>query len=157
MRGLTVRLLVAYGLVAAALIAGLILLTGGSGSSSADGDTVTVRVGGVPVQAELALTEASRRRGFSGRPRPRPGAGILFVFDGAEGHDFWMRGVAFPLDMIWIRAGRVTGVTARARPAPDTASAPLYPSPGPVDRVLEVPGGWAAGNRVARGDPYRGR
>jgi uncharacterized membrane protein (UPF0127 family) len=78
---------------------------------------------------------------------------MLFVFGSAAPRDFVMRGVEFPIDMIWIRSGRVTGVTADARPVRETGMR-LYPSPGPIDRVLEVPAGWAAANGVEAGDRF---
>ena len=80
---------------------------------------------------------------------------MLFVFDSLGRRDFWMRGVDFPLDMIWIRDGRVRGVTPDVPPEAISRNR-LYPSPGPIDRVLEMRGGWAAARSIRTGDPYRG-
>jgi uncharacterized membrane protein (UPF0127 family) len=149
---MSIRLVLAYLVLAATVGAVVLVLAGDRSDPPGDGDNVAVRLGASTVRAEIAATEGSRARGFSGRERPTAGHGILFVYPDAGRRSFWMRGVAFPLDMVWIRGGRVTGVTRRAPPASDTANGPLYPSPGPVDRVLEVPGGWAIRHRIGPGD-----
>jgi uncharacterized membrane protein (UPF0127 family) len=61
-----------------------------------------------------------------------------------------MKGMRFPIDIVWIERGRITGV-ARDVPVP-VNGLPTYESPGPADRVLEVPAGWAARHGVGRGD-----
>jgi uncharacterized membrane protein (UPF0127 family) len=150
------RVLIVWLLFGAVL--GLVLALAGPDDeaiSASDGDIVRVSVGGVPVFAEIARTDRSRTRGLAGHRRPQPGEGMLFVFGSTVRRDFWMRGVPYSLDMIWIRGDRVTGVTARA-PREAVSGERLYPSPGPVDRVLEVAGGWAAARSVEAGDRYRG-
>src|SRR4051794_26068174 len=98
---LVARLLVVWGLFALALAVVLAFAGSDEDGQAADGDVVKVRVGGVPVRAEIAATDASRTRGLGGHRRIAPGEGMLFVFRGAGSHDFWMQGVDFPLDMIW--------------------------------------------------------
>ena len=149
------RILIVWGLFGLALAVVLAFAGSDENGQAADGDVVTVRVGGVPVVAQVAATDGSRTRGLAGHRRLEAGEGMLFVFDGAGGHDFWMQGVDFPLDMIWIRGDRVAGVTRRAPPEAQSGRR-LFPSPGPIDRVLEVPGGWAARESVRAGDAYRG-
>jgi uncharacterized membrane protein (UPF0127 family) len=146
------RLLLAYGTLATVVAALVMVLSpGGSSKEPADGDTVTVRVGGVPVRATVAGTAAAKTRGLSGRAALPRGEGMLFVYDEPRRRSFWMRGMRFALDMVWIRDGRVAGVT-RAVPAPSASSGtPLYPSSGAVDRVLEVPAGWAVRHDIGAG------
>jgi uncharacterized membrane protein (UPF0127 family) len=75
---------------------------------------------------------------------------MLFTYRTRERRAFWMKGMRFPLDIVWIDCDRVTGVERNA-PVPD-GGLPLYRSSGLVDRVLEVRAGWAARNRVGAGD-----
>jgi uncharacterized protein len=143
------------------LVLGLVLAivltvsTSDESEVAADADIVGVRVGGHEVSAEVAATDTSRTHGLTGREPLEPGEGMLFVYDSVGPRDFWMRGVSYPIDMIWIRDGRVTGVTRDARPAAETGLR-LYHSSGAVDRVLEVPAGWAADGSVRTGDTYSG-
>jgi uncharacterized membrane protein (UPF0127 family) len=154
MERLKIRLLLAYGALATAVAAVVMVLSaGGSPGGRPGGDTVTVRVGGVPVRAIVAATAAAKARGLSGRATLPRGEGMLFVYDEARRLSFWMRGMRFALDMVWIRDGRVAGVT-RGVPAPSASSGtPLYPSSGAVDHVLEVPAGWAVRHDVGAGAP----
>lgn len=106
---------------------------------------VEVRIGDLTVQAELALTQEQRSQGLSGRPSlPREG-GMLFVFPQEGQPGFWMRGMRFPLDLVWIsRDGRVVDLTEDANPVdpalPDD-QVPRYRPDQPVLSVLEVNAG----------------
>lgn len=135
-----------------AMLALAALALGACGSSSAgSGGSVTVQVGSAEVDAEIADNEAERERGLAGRDELPGGRGMLFVYPGSAVRTYWMKGVRFPLDIIWIDRGRVTGVEADV-PVP-RGELPLYSSRTPADRVLEVPAGWAARNGVDQGDP----
>jgi uncharacterized membrane protein (UPF0127 family) len=110
-----------------------------------------VRIEGAPeVRAELAEGEAARERGLSGRAKLEDGRGMLFVYRDHVERTYWMKGMRFPIDIVWIDRGRVSGVE-RDLPVPQ-GDVPLYSSRGPADRVLEVPAGWAARHGVEPGD-----
>jgi uncharacterized membrane protein (UPF0127 family) len=138
-----------------ALVPALALLAlAGCGSSESKTDsTVAVRIGDASVRAEVAATPAARERGLSGRASLAEDRGMLFVYPDRAVRTFWMKGMRFPIDMIWIDRGRVTGVEANA-PVPAGGDLPLYRSDGPADRVLEVRAGWAGRHGVERGDAF---
>jgi uncharacterized membrane protein (UPF0127 family) len=112
--------------------------------------TVSVRVGGTEVRADVAETAAARERGLSGRPRLAEGRGMLFVYPDHAVRTYWMKGMRFPIDIVWIDEGEVTGIE-RDAPVPQGGDLPLYSSRGPADHVLEVPAGWAGRHGVVRG------
>jgi hypothetical protein len=65
-------------------------------------------------------------------------AGMLFDFKEERPVAFWMRNTFIPLDMIFVGAdGVVSNVHVNARPQDPTS----IPSEGPVQFVLEIPGG----------------
>lgn len=106
-----------------------------------------VRFDAVVVRVELAQTAAERTRGLGGHAPLGADEGMLFVFPEAGRHSFWMKGMAFALDIIWIRDGQVVHVLADVPPPrPGTADSelPLYTPPAAADYVLEVPAGFAA-------------
>jgi uncharacterized membrane protein (UPF0127 family) len=76
---------------------------------------------------------------------------MLFVMPEVAHQVFCMRGMRFPLDLIWIVEGRVAGIT---RNVPSTFPGEL-PSPQPVNYVLEVPGGFAAKYGIKTGDQVK--
>jgi uncharacterized membrane protein (UPF0127 family) len=150
----------------AGILAVAALVLGGCGSSSGDDSTatadspsaaklrtVTVHVGKEKVTAEVARTGAERRQGLSGRASLAENRGMLFVFGDRAQRTFWMKGMRFPLDIVWIARGRVTGFAPDA--SVPTGEPPLYPSTGPADRVLEVPAGWMARHRLGVGARVR--
>jgi uncharacterized membrane protein (UPF0127 family) len=81
---------------------------------------------------------------------------MLFVYDGAANHSFWMKGMRFCLDIVWITDDRVVGATEAICPAPagtPNEAIPRTRSPEPVQYVLEVPAGWMERHDVGPGSP----
>jgi len=135
----------------AATTIGLALGACGSSERPQARRTVEVRIGAAHVLAEVAAGADARRQGLSGRARLAEGRGMLFVYRDSAERAYWMKGMRFPIDIVWIDRGRVTGVE-RDVPVPAGGPLPLYSSGAPVDRVLEVRAGWAARHHVGRGD-----
>jgi uncharacterized membrane protein (UPF0127 family) len=104
------------------------------------------------VHAELASDQASREQGLSGRPGLAEDHGMLFVYRDRAPRTYWMKGMRFPLDIVWIARGRVIGIE-RDAPVPLGGRLPVYSSDGAADRVLEVRAGWTRRHHVERGDP----
>ena len=118
--------------------------------------TTTVTVGGDALEVELALTPEARSRGLGYRAGLAPGTGMLFVTDEPRPQSFWMKGMRFCLDIVWIEGGQIVGAAESVCPDPPrTADADRarYQSPVPVSYVLEVPAGWLAANGHGPGTP----
>ncbi|MDO9227365.1 MAG: DUF192 domain-containing protein [Pseudomonadota bacterium] len=99
-----------------------------------------MHIGGQRYTVEVAATTATRERGLSGHERLAADAGMWFVFPEAGMPGFWMRGMRFPIDLIWVSPERkVLGVATlsicRDAPCPIT-----YP-PAPTIQVLEIDAG----------------
>lgn len=118
-------------------------------------EQAAVTVGGDTLTAEIADTNALRARGLGYRDGLAPGTAMLFVFDGPSVHTFWMKGMRFCLDIVWIENGAIRGAAESVCPVPGAADAdlPRYPSPEPVTYVLEVPGGWLAAHGYGKDTP----
>jgi uncharacterized protein len=136
------------------LAAATVALLGCGDDATRSAPETIVRVGDASVRVEVADDEASREQGLSGRDELPPDAGMLFVLD-TDRPAFWMRGMRFPLDIVWIKHGRVVDITARIPTPGPGGGLPTY-SPRPAaNRALEVNAGWAARHGVRRGDPVR--
>ena len=122
-------------------------------------ETTDIAVGGLPLTVELAYQPAETSLGLGYREGLAPGTGMLFIFEGPAPRSFWMRGMQFCLDIIWIETGAIQGAAESVCPEPaGTADAdlPSYSSPVPVTYVLEVPAGWLAANGLGVGTPVEG-
>ena len=93
-------------------------------------DTPVVEVGDTEFEVEVADTPLLRQRGLTGRSYLEERKGMLFIPDERYVGPFWMKGMLFPLDFIWIGSDcRVADVTVFARvPAPGT--------PGRLDSAI---------------------
>ena len=116
-------------------------------------------IGEAAFDAEVAHTPALRTRGLSGRDALAPQTGMLFVFESGRASSFWMKGMRFALDFVWVSSGcEVVGVTVNVPPpASNTADSnlPTYSSPSPAAYVFEINAGELAAHGIAAGDPVR--
>jgi uncharacterized membrane protein (UPF0127 family) len=77
---------------------------------------------------------------------------MLFIFPEAEVQNFWMKGMKFPLDVAWIKDGKVVSVdTNIPAPKPGEEPARMSSSPIGVDMVLELPAGQAYAHNIKPG------
>lgn len=116
--------------------------------------TAEISVGDSRVVVDLALTPDQQQLGLGYRNGLLPGTGMLFVFPEASDRTFWMKGMRFCLDIIWIEGGAITGAAERVCPDPDgtqDAERQRFPSRVPVTYVLEMPAGWLSANGYGMG------
>ncbi len=104
--------------------------------------TGLIEANGRSILVELALTPSSRARGLSYRESLDPERGMLFISDTPYTQRFWMRGMNFPLDMIFINGDTVVDVAANV-PAPDGGLPATITSKDKADKVLEINAGKA--------------
>lgn len=113
----------------------------------ADQRTLTIdRISAPPlsITVEVAQDEAELEKGLSYRPSLDEDAGMLFLFPVADTQVFWMRGMQFPLDMIFIRDGRIVDIRTNILPPAQTGGIPsVVRSRGTADAILEVNAGKA--------------
>jgi uncharacterized membrane protein (UPF0127 family) len=114
---------------------------------------VKIRTQVVPVA--VAATAEQQTQGLSGLDSLEWGTRMLFLYEIGDFQRFWMIDMKFPIDMVWIRDGRIVGIHHRVPvPLPGTPSRklPRYGIEELVDSVLEVPAGYAASNGWSNGD-----
>jgi uncharacterized membrane protein (UPF0127 family) len=116
---------------------------------------VSAQLGGTGIMLELALTSKKKVRGLSEREFLAENQGMLFIFAQPALQAFWMKGMKFPIDFIWLREGVVVGVTENVPPPVAGISEnefEIYRPEVPANMVLEVNAGWAARNNIQVGD-----
>jgi uncharacterized membrane protein (UPF0127 family) len=108
-------------------------------------ETVDVVVGDDTLLTELAISSDQQTLGLGYRNELKADSAMLFVNDSAAPRTFWMKGMRFCLDIVWIEAGEIAGAAENI--CPDPAGTPdqdraRVTSPVPVTYVLEVNAGW---------------
>lgn len=92
----------------------------------------------VLVKVEVVKSEEKIRQGLAGREKLSEGRGMLFQMPEDDVQRFWMKGMVFPIDIIWIEDGRVTGCEKNIQPSDSR----IFVSPSYAGYVLEVPEGF---------------
>lgn len=154
-----------HGIVALAALA-LLAGCGNSGGDStaatatvppAGAEQVRLDVGDATLLADVADDDAERTLGLGGRAALRRNAGMYFVLT-TDAPRIWMKGMRFPLDLVWIYDDRVVDVTSDVPdepPGTPEPQLPIYSPSQPANRVLEVNAGWARRNGIGAGDRVR--
>jgi hypothetical protein len=110
----------------------------------------------VRIAADVVDTPALRERGLSGRAGLAEREGMLFLFPAPAIQTFWMKGMNFPIDIVWIQSGRIVGVSPDVPPPPRMLmQLPRYASPVPCDHVLELRAGASKRLGLSVGDAVR--
>jgi uncharacterized membrane protein (UPF0127 family) len=80
---------------------------------------------------------------------------MLFPYDEPGFYSFWMKGMRFDIDIVWLREGRIVDLSAGV-PAPRGSSRfPTYRPRELTDAVLEVPAGFSVAHGWQIGDLAR--
>ena len=111
--------------------------------SSSDTGLGSVDINGYVWRVEVADDNWSRAQGLSGKENLMEGRGMLFVFDKPGRHTFWMKGMKFSLDLIWISNGVVVDITSDVPPLSLSSQNILYKPKEPANMVLEINSGEA--------------
>ena len=105
--------------------------------------------------AEIADTPQAREDGLSGIASISDTEGMLFLFSEPQILKFWMRGMQFPIDIIWIDGDTIVDITENvAVPSPATGDFDLgiYQPSKPSDKAFEVNSGWSLRHDIKIGD-----
>lgn len=90
-------------------------------------------------QLEIANTDALRSLGLGERDSLPREKGMLFLYGQPGRYGFWMHGMRFPLDMVFLSQGEIIFIERGIQPGDPKIVMP----PTPVDQVLELNSGEA--------------
>ena len=114
-----------------------------------------LQINGGKLKVEIADTQVKRSKGLGGRQRLGENEGMLFIFQRLDKYPFWMKGLNFPLDFIWIKGDRVVDILENVPPplsGQSDSSLPRYLPKVEVDKVLEVNSGTIHRLNIKSGD-----
>ncbi|MEC4675329.1 MAG: DUF192 domain-containing protein [Nitrospirota bacterium] len=101
---------------------------------------------------ESAVDNKSRARGLAGRREISGSNGMLFVLDDRKPVFFWMKGMKFPLDILFFDRNKiVTDIFEDLSPCDDC---PLISPSGPATYALEINAGLTKKYGITSGDRF---
>jgi len=112
-----------------------------------------ITIGTKKIALEIADTAVKQNRGLGYRDSLAWNTGMYFPYSQPVIPSFWMKGMRFPIDIIWIRGGRIIDVHHDV-PFEPGGNGPTVRPREAADAVLEVPAGythasgWRIGDRV---------
>jgi hypothetical protein len=131
----------------AALLLGVAAAAGAQTEPQPKLATVPLSAGMYAITAEVARTEDQRQMGLMLRKTMAPHEGMLFVFDDAEVHCFWMKNTLLPLSIAFIADdGRIVDIIDM-KPRSEDSNCPSRP----VRYALEMNKGWFAQRAIKPG------
>jgi hypothetical protein len=99
----------------------------------------TLRINNTVFRVDIANTLELRELGLSGRESLAAGTGMLFIFNAPGQWGFWMKGMNFPIDIIWLDQD-FKPVQVATNVSPNSYPKTFYPRQKAL-YVLELPAG----------------
>jgi uncharacterized membrane protein (UPF0127 family) len=125
----------------------------GCSSESAELPETAVTIAGQTVGVEVVRTRSEQALGLGERDSLAWGRGMVFPYDEPGFPTFWMKGMRFDIDIVWIRERRIVGIShAVPYPREDPSRPATVKAPGLTDMVLEVPAGYATASGWRKGN-----
>jgi uncharacterized membrane protein (UPF0127 family) len=110
----------------------------------------SVKIAGQNIKVDLALTRETQAQGLSGLSNLAENHGMLFVFEKPGSYYFWMKGMNFPIDIIWLTEDmKVVYIKKNAQPE---AFLETFGPDINTKYVLEVVSGFSDKNNLKVGD-----
>lgn len=135
-------------------VIGLLVFLGWFALQSPQGGVVSIAIKDTEIGIELADTAEKKAHGLSGRSDLGENQGMLFLYDKPGLYSFWMKGMQFPIDIIWIDENyTIIDITKNVRP--DSFPQSFQPQRH-AQYVLEVNAGFADKNDIDIGDAVAG-
>jgi uncharacterized membrane protein (UPF0127 family) len=111
---------------------------------------VNITANGFELVADIAATRDQQSLGLGVKDTMAENEGMLFVFTKEKQHSFWMYGMKFPIDIIWLDGNR-TVVHIEHSLEPCGATCETYTPAASSLYVLETVAGFAKEHDVKRG------
>jgi hypothetical protein len=121
------------------------------------GKKAVLQVKTTKIQLSVADTEAKREIGLSGRSSLSDTQGMLFIFDSPTVPLFWMKGMKFPIDIIFLKDKKIVTIYKNAPAPKSTTEIPttFYQPASPIDSVIELKAGASDTFNLREGDALK--
>lgn len=113
-----------------------------------------VEIRGRTIAVEIADSPAEQQKGLGERDDLAWDTGMYFPYAKPAFVAFWMKGMRFPIDIVFLREGRIVEIHPQV-PFERGGNGPTIRPRSLADAVLEVPAGYAATRGWQPGDRVR--
>lgn len=141
------------------LVAGVINAQASPQAASAEAKMPTAQLGSKSniVKLEVASSQEEIQRGLMFRTSLPADQGMVFLFHPPQKANFWMCHTLIPLDMLFIKDGKIVHIFEDVPPckSPNCDNCATYPAGDglEVSEVLEVNAGYAKQHKLKINDP----
>ena len=98
---------------------------------------------------DLARNPEEWAKGLSGRTQLPESHGLFFIYSSTEPRSFWMKGMVFPIDIVYIDdSNSVVKIAKNVPPMMPDDDVKLYPSGTPIKYALELNAGESSNIRT---------
>ncbi len=108
------------------------------------------------LQVDVVRETRDMVKGLSGRKSLCSDCGLLFVYPDYQIRTFWMKGMNFPLDIVWLKDEIIVGFEENMQPFDSSRKISTMVSGEQINLVLELNAGWIKKNKVKIGDKVLG-
>lgn len=119
-------------------------------------DDAYVMVNDERLHVLVAQTDRQKRKGLGNREDLGEYDGMVFLYSGSFRIGIWMKGMEFPIDIIWLNNGKIVDIAPNVpvEQVPDAQLRHYYPRED-ANMVLEVPAGYAQQKGFKIGDQLK--
>lgn len=135
-------------------VSGFLILTSSGCSFDRANDEAAeawIEIKGQRVSLEIADTPRKQEKGLGERDSLPWNHGMYFEYANPGFYSFWMKGMRFSIDIVWLRDGRIVDLDPNV-PFEKGGNGPTLRPSVLADSVLEVPAGYAAAHGWQVGD-----
>jgi len=103
---------------------------------------VNLKIKDTNIQAELVVNLKQKAQGLSGRESLADNQGMLFLYQEPGRYSFWMKGMNFPLDIIYIYNNEIIEIFKNVPLKTEGEITEIFPAQI-ADKILEVNAGFS--------------
>ncbi|OGH15040.1 MAG: hypothetical protein A2860_01385 [Candidatus Levybacteria bacterium RIFCSPHIGHO2_01_FULL_37_33] len=113
----------------------------------------TAKINNHEFKLQIAKTPKDKEIGLSKYKSLAKDIGMLFPFEKPDYYSFWMKKMKFPIDIIYIRDGKIVTIYKSAQPPKKVSEGLLiYKPKEPSNMVLEINAGLSNKYKLKEGD-----
>jgi uncharacterized membrane protein (UPF0127 family) len=114
--------------------------------------TITLKIAGHALKAEVAATDPERSKGLMFREKMGANEGMVFVFDEPGYHSMWMKNTPLALSVAFLdKDGTILNILDMEPRTED-----VHTAAGPARFAIETNKGWFAARNIKAGDKATG-